>query len=547
MNKPLMDGDGRASKAKDAEPLGAPFLSSELVGGSPLRPALALATVFLLGLALRFLFLQIAPNNTTDAWARYRAAVMWLQHPRQLPEATSSDAWLPLHFWLLGTVLWIGKTEMAARIFTALLGSSTLLFYWGVVRRAFDRGVALFSTLLLASLGFHIAFSVTTGSEAPTIFFLAAGLYGWLRYATEGARRWLLLSGVALSAASLCRFESWLYPLVLTVALVDFPERGPKVLSWRSWRRAVPFGLVASAGSAGWLVFSFVKWSDAFELPHRTAWLNLHFRPAILRHSLDFRLATVPVSLVVSLSPLVIGLAAMGLLRTFADGSRMKRSLAALVLTLFAFNCWSAVKFDATQARYTLTYSWLLIPFGFESLRWLEERWRWAARPAAWAGITVFFLLWQIGIIAGADSAPSSVADHLRVISPAVPLAREMRDLTKWLGENASPGKAVVLDDFNWDSPTVMRFSHLDPSRTFQITPEDYADADLLRQQLDSFVLRQHPQLLVCSPYGPIGSLWNVDDRETLTEQTLGIQLALRWRGEHWRVYEVSYAKRAGD
>lgn len=509
------------------------------------RPDLALLAVFILGLGVRLWFIHVAPNNTTDAWSRYLGAESWLRNPGRLPNATSSDAWLPLHFWLLGIVLWIAKTELAARVFTALLGSLTLLFCWGIWKRAFDLEVAFFSTLLLALFGFHIAFSVTTSSEVPTICSLAAGVYGWTRYSTEGGWRWLVLAGAAFGAASLCRFESWLYPVVLTPALADFSAPWPAVLSWRAWRRAVPFGLVTALGPVAWLVFSFVKWGDALELPHRTAWLNLHFRPTILRHSLDFRLATVPVSLVISLSPLVIGLAAFGLLRTFASASRVKRSLAVLVLTLLAFNCWSAVKFEATQARYTLTYSWLLIPFAFDSLRWMAGRWRWAARPAAWAGCVAFLLLWQIAIILGASRAPSSIADHLRVISPAVPLPRELQNLIDWLRNNVSPHEAVVLDDFNWESQTVVRFSPLDPSRTFQITPEDYADADLLRQQLDDFIQRYHPQLLVCSPYGPAGSLWGVDDRETLTDQALGFQLALKWRGEHWRVYEITYLNKA--
>jgi hypothetical protein len=535
-------GEANALKSKVAVTPDVVVASAKPDGASPLwRPTLTVMAVFILGIGVRLWFIHVAPNNTTDAWARYLAAASWLRNPGRLPQATSADAWLPLHFWLLGIVLWMGKTELAARTFTAVLGSLTLLFCWGIWKRVFDQGVALFSTLLLALLGFHIAFSVTTGSEVPTIFFLAGGLYGWTRYAFEGGWRWLILCGVTFSTASLCRFESWLYLPVLTLALVDFSGPWAAVLSWRAWRRAFPFGVLASTGSVGWLAFSFLKWGDPLELPHRTAWLNIHFRPSVLRHSLAFRLATAPVSLLISLSPLVIALAALGLLCALANGSRVKRSLALLVLTLFAFNCWSAVRFEATQARYTLTYSWLLLPFAFDSLRWLAARWRQAARPVIWAGITGFFLLWQIGIIVGADRAPSSVADHLRVISPLVPLAREMRDLTNWLSANTSPHEAVVLDDFDWDSPTVLRFAHLDPSQTFQITPEHYTNSNLLKLQLDDFVRHRHPQLLVCSPYGPVGSLWGVNDRETLTDQALGFQLALKWRGEHWRVYEITY------
>jgi len=331
-----------------------------------------LLLLFVLAFAIRLAFIPIAPNNTTDAWQRFHDAELWLRNPGVLPKETSEGAWLPMHFWLLGSVLWLTKSEMGLRIFTALLGALTVVFCWAIFRRAFEPGIALLSAVLLVLFDFHITFSITTGSEVPTIFFLAVGVYTWLRYASEGKAVWVLLSATMFSMACLCRFEAWVCAPVLALMTLDSSQGWVPALSDRSRvKRALGFGLLASSGALGWMLFSFLKWGDALELVHRTAQLNLHFRAAILRHSMAFRVLTVPASLASSLSPLILGLAVPGLLLVLLRPLRPARSLAVLALTLFAFNFYSSVRYETTQARYTLLYSWLLFPFALEALRWL--------------------------------------------------------------------------------------------------------------------------------------------------------------------------------
>jgi len=508
--------------------------------------AWVLMSLFVAAFGIRLVFLRIAPNNTTDAWSRFHNAVLWLQNPRSLPPATSSSAWLPFHFWLLGAVLWLTKSEMALRIFTALLGSVTVLFYFEIVKRAFDRQVALVSSLMLAVFGFHIAFSVTTGSEVPTIFFMAGGTYAWLRCFSQPSWSWALFSAVTFSLACLCRFEPWLCAPVLGLLLLDSNEKRSALLKDRRllWR-AAGFGLLASAGAIAWMIFSFMKWGDPLELPHRTMALNLQFRPGILRHSVLFRLLTVPVSLLASMTPVVVGLACAGVWRVFKLSRRPARSLAVLALVLFAFNYWNSIRYEVTQARYTLLYSWLLFPFALEGLRWLGEWWDWIRPRSAIVALVVFFLLWEAGIIVGAAYARPTVADRLSVLSPTVPLHHEMRGLTNWLLQNHSTSTPVILDEFNWDSPNIARFAHLDSAVTFHVTQAHYSDRALMKRDLEQFVKTRHPVFLICSPYGPIGSMWSVDDLQQLSVivQDQSLQLHLEWQGQFWRVYSLTYTE----
>jgi len=431
---------------------------------------------------------------------------------------------------------------MSLRVFTALLGALTVVFCWAIFRRAFDARIALLSAVLLALFDFHIAFSITTGSEVPTIFFLAVGVYSWLRYSSEGGVVWVLLSAVMFSMASLCRFEAWLCAPVLAMMMFDSGQGWRAALSDRSRvKRALGFGLLASGGALGWMLFSFLRWRDALELVHRTAWLNLHFRPEVLRHSMAFRLFTVPVSLATSLSPLILLLAALGLLLVLVKPLRPARSLAVMALTLFAFNFYSSVRYVTTQARYTLLYSWLLFPFAFKALRWLANHPRRAEFSAAASGTVIFFLLWQVGIVVGATYAHPVIADRLGVMSPTIPLPHEMRGLIHWLVENKPGSSAIILDDFNWQSSTMIsHFVPLDPSRTFRVTPRYYSNRDLLRRDLDEFAEARQPVLCVCSPYGPIGMMWSVRDAQDVNVEYPAIHLHVLWRGEHWRVYSIA-------
>jgi len=176
------------------------------------------AVVFLtvLGLCARLPFLFLTLNASTDAWARYQIALDWLRHPAQVP----SQVWLPMHFWLLGAALSFHPSELLARLFTLLLGACSVPLFWALVRRAFDSRVALYSALVFSCFGMHIAYSVTTGSEVPTVFFVVAGLYAWTRYIPEQDWRWGVLSGLMLSAACLCRYEPWVLVIVLILLTI---------------------------------------------------------------------------------------------------------------------------------------------------------------------------------------------------------------------------------------------------------------------------------------------------------------------------------------
>jgi hypothetical protein len=412
----------------------------------------------------------------------------------------------------------------------------------GILRRSFDRRVTQASTFLFATFGFHIAYSVTTSVEVPTAFLLVSGVYCWARFYSESGWKWCMWAALAISAASLCRFDPWVSIPVLGVLVLDFSKGGASVLSnRRAWWRMACFGVMASAGAIGWMIFSYVKWGDAMELPHQTILTNRLLEP-VLRHSLPFRLVVVPVSLLTSLSPLIILLTVLGLFWVLRQGEPLPRRLAVLALILFAANYFNAVKYETTQARYTLVYNWLLIPFAFEGLRGLSWRWPWADKQKAYAVTIVFFLLWQAGIIIGGRYGPAVVADRLGPMSPALMPRVEIRQLTRWLRDHAGDSGALIFDEFNSESPAIVHSAALNPSRVFRVVGPAHWDRALLREELENFVRSRHPGLAVCSPYGPIGTMWSLDDLHDLELPALGISLSVQWQSPHWRVYSIDYS-----
>ena len=509
-------------------------------GGSSRNSGRTAAWLFLLALAVRLVFLLLSPNNGNDAWLRYLDALFWAHHPTQLPP--DADMWLPLHFWLLGAVLRLRSSQELARLFTAFLGALTLVPFWGVVRRAFQPRVALASTIALALFGFHIAYSVTTSSEAPTIFFMATALYGWVRLRSEGKILWGVTGGLALSAASLCRFEPWVAVPVLSLLLLDFSGGWSSLVGKRAnWIRLLSFAAPASAGSAGWTVFSWMKWNDPLAVARHNMLLTATI-PAILRHSLPFRLAVVPGSLLVSLSPVILPLAASGLVLALIQPSGLARPIAILALILAGTDYFNAVVNQTTQARFTLMYSWLLLPFAFEALEWLVARYSFRDWRASYAAVAAFFLLWEGGIIVGTAYAPAAVADRLGVMSPTLPLRRELRNLTTWLKQHVPSSSAVIVDSLDYDAGDITRFAGFRTAQVFQVR-NNLVNRTVLKRQISEFLELRHPDFLVCAPQGPLCAMWGVDNHQILDVKSAGIQLLRQWKGRRWRVYAIGYNK----
>src|ERR1051326_6938684 len=127
-------------------------------------------------------------------------------------------------------------------------------------------------------------------------------------------------------------------------------------------------------------------------------------------------------------------------------------------------------------------------------------------------------------------------------MSPGLEPHLETRELTEWLRQNVNKSDSVVVDEFGFQSGTILHLSGIDHSRAYQVDAVAYSKPEVLEQEVTAFVRARHPGFAVCSPDGPIGALWSLDDRAQADLPALGISLRLEWRGPHWRVYRIDYS-----
>jgi 4-amino-4-deoxy-L-arabinose transferase-like glycosyltransferase len=108
----------------------------------------------------------------------------------------------PLLYWLQAiAVLPLGATELAARMPSALAGvGSVLLLYWLTASLA-SRRAALVAAIVLATMFRFVVFARQGLTDVPTLFFIVAALFGFVR-ATEATPRrgaaWLAWTAVGL-------------------------------------------------------------------------------------------------------------------------------------------------------------------------------------------------------------------------------------------------------------------------------------------------------------------------------------------------------------
>jgi hypothetical protein len=495
------------------------------------------AFLLTLALAIRVIFLFHNTNTGTDAWARYSAALLWAQHPDHLP----SDVWLPLPFWILGAVLRFWPTEMAARTLTLMLGAVTILPFYGLAKRLCP-SVAFYASVVFACVGIHIGYSVSTSSEAPTLLLLITGTYYWLRFRTDTKLRWFIISALAFNAAALCRYEAWVFiPVVGVLTILDLGRLTPDHTLARRLRDGAMFLLAASISSVTWSLFCLWKWGDALAPAHKTAWMNSH-RPSVLQPGMIHAFLAVPADLAASLGPVVFALSVIGIVKAINRRNTFPGSdLAIMAVVMALFHYFIAVKNGATMARYTLMYGWLFVLFCFYGVEVIGARWSFFRSRAAFMGLVASFIVWQSALVLGAQYAPCRIADKLGSVSATVPLRCELRQTISWLDTHLSATDSVIVDDYDYESTDVVRYSKVANLKYFR-APYMADDTGSLLAELGAFVQASHPGVLVYSPRGQLGRIWRLPPGESpLSVAGVNLELCELWQNGEYRVYQVTY------
>ncbi len=177
---------------------------------------------FLLGIfALKALVCYLEWRNgfleyDADGFTRSLHAWEWGQQPR-----FEVDAWLPLQFWLNGTLLQIWPDIFREpRLVNLLASLLTTVNFFFIGRFLFGRWAGYGTALLAALFPWEIWFGLSGMSESLTQMFLSFGLVFFCRWLRTQNSRDLWLTSLGLFGATMLRYEAWFYSITYSAIVI---------------------------------------------------------------------------------------------------------------------------------------------------------------------------------------------------------------------------------------------------------------------------------------------------------------------------------------
>ncbi len=156
----------------------------------------------------------------TDGFTRSVIAWQWQSGTKQL----GIDAWLPLQFWLNGSIMhfWpdLLKVPRVVNMVASIITTINLFF---IARLIFGRTAGYFTAGLAAIFPWEIWFGLSGMSESLTHVFLTTGVVFFAQWLTRKDPRpyWLVLASLGLLGATMLRYEAWFYSAVYAlIALI---------------------------------------------------------------------------------------------------------------------------------------------------------------------------------------------------------------------------------------------------------------------------------------------------------------------------------------
>jgi hypothetical protein len=169
--------------------------------------SLAIVMLFVGALLVRLGLLLVSVDVPGDGPSRAFMAYAW----SRAPVLVTHGGWLPSYLYLPGLFHFVVDDPLVStRIFNLILGSLTIPLYYFLIRKVYDRPVALLASLLLAVFPLHIGLSVSSLTEISFLFATITSML-LLTGIGEGQGGWarLALCFLFLSWAQMTRYEAW--------------------------------------------------------------------------------------------------------------------------------------------------------------------------------------------------------------------------------------------------------------------------------------------------------------------------------------------------
>jgi len=486
------------------------------------------------GTLLRLLFFFPSENTGGDAWARAALTAEWVQHPSL---SFFFDAWLPLHFWLMGALaLLLHNTVLACRLLSLALGLGSLWVFWRLGRTIFGSTAATLSLLVFSFYTLHIAYSTTSSSEAPYLFFVLGGLLCFFIYRRGGKQQWIVLSGICLTLGAAIRYEAWVVMFGMALALLGSPWDLFRRGFWRAQRiqALLLFAVTAGAWPAFWMVYEWIKLGQPFYfIAQNHVWVSEQL--AFAQRSLLYRLALTPGVILLTLTPVALAGSFYGLWLTLRE--QVRRDFAVVLVTV-AFVQFSQIISGGVMAfaRYTLTLGTLLAAVSGYGLEQLARRYFPQSAGAVRTALATLLVL-NLGLILVLSETRHRYSEKFGSISPRLRFTHYIKDVGDYLRPRLAPNDAVVIDDFNVESGLVALAAGL----PLQPGPNAFLGTTRKGSELLDFMKAKKPRYLVYADRGTLRPHLSMPSPCTSAAQFAGMEFRCVFENEVYCVYEVRY------
>ncbi len=459
----------------------------EKFGGSVRLP-------LLLALTVNGIALLLSSNYVDgDAHTRVYMAIEWLRAPFFI-SAPNQLTWVfgPLHCYLNAVVLSIWNSPLLApRVLSWLLTSLAIVPLYGSLRALFNRRAACFSALLFCFYTLFIHSAAIAVSEGINLFLFFLSTWFFLRATESGAWRDIVVTALALVAATMMRYDSWLLASFLTIWAVLLKLKPGVHASARrfGWGQLLLLGTLAHSFIILWLVASWARFGDPLIFMHYSGNLDAPVIAAKIAEIgklkyLLYNSAFLPAVMFLSLpfTSLVLSLVGVWEELKRSTGSLLLWLLGVFVLFYFVTFVFSFERFPL--ARFTILPGAILLCFSGVGLERLQRNLRGARR--ALTGFLAIAVPLLVVVALGFFSRPgdSDWQEKLRAVSPLTNPPAYFPEMAKKLDDRLNAGADLVLDCRNFND----RLLYLYLSEYYPQIRGAWADTESLRRFIEASV-----------------------------------------------------------
>jgi hypothetical protein len=392
-----------------------------------------------------------------DAHTRTFMALQWLKHPFFI-YIPNDVTWVfgPLHCYLNAAALSVWNNALiTTRLVSLILTSLTVLPLYHSVRIVFGERAAFYSALFCCFCTLFIHPAAIAASEGINLFFIFTAIYFFLQYRATSGWRDLLLSALAILAATMMRYDSW--PLTSMLALLlliyAFTDMGKTNASAKGAAtiKALAFGLISHGFILMWLLAQWIVFDDPLHMMAIEAdapEIAKHMSQVGLLGVVMYHLSFLPMVMFVC-APVPFVASVVGFYRSVK--SRQFSVFFWLFAVMVAYYLLTFVISLSRYplARFTTIPTILFICFSGVGIVYVLERWPTFRRVIP--VLALIMILVPVGL--GYFSRPSenAIAEKLRAVSPVTNPPTYYFDFVDDCRKTLAGGSRMLLDTRNYN------------------------------------------------------------------------------------------------